>query len=164
MSELVQETGGNAFLEDLLGHYKAPDGDTYEISLPKGEVLKFRAFRTFGELSSHYREAAEFAKRLLVDGAYHASWADCLPDTPAAAMAAYTIHVLSVEPKFSQFDALRLLKAPTLVEFLMEQIDQHRMNYQTNPVDDAKKGSRATPSSGSDCEPPATFTEDTPTN
>lgn len=140
MSDMIEAAQvGGGLIDDLLGAY-APSTATFEVSLPKGEVLTFRAFSTYSELASWKAGAAQFVK-LVTGGAVPPAWQECLPQTNEEAIAAYTIAELSVEPKFSQIDAMRLLKAPWLVEHIMGQIDAHRMAcLAVDRVDDAKKG------------------------
>ena len=116
-------------LAGLLDNY-GTDVDTFEVVLPKGEILKFRQFRTYGELSRFNQDAAAFAvKATTKKSQFPEAWWPYLPDEREAAIAAYTLHALSVEPRFEQLHALRLLSAPWLVTHLMEQLNARRMNY-----------------------------------
>jgi hypothetical protein len=128
VSESVQRE--NALLDSLIESY-APKEGTFEVVLPKGEVLTFKVFSSYAELAAFKHEAALFAKKMesLKGVANHPLFVRHAPESPEEYIAAYTIHALSVEPHFGIPDALGLLKAPWLAEYIVSEIDRHRMAY-----------------------------------
>jgi len=113
-------------IEELLESYGTPE--TFEVELPKGEKLTFRHITNFAELSRFKKEANDFA-RILLSKNCPGPYREHAPNNMDAAIAAYTISTLSVEPRFEHIDALKLMKAPYLVQTILNQIDATRMNY-----------------------------------
>ena len=141
-----------SLVEGLLSAY-GTDVDTFDVVLPKGERLRFRQFRSYGELNRFNTEAAAFAR--LVTGKrsqVKEEWWPHLPDDKEAAITAYTIHAMSVEPRFDQLQALKLLSAPWLVSQLMRELNARRMNYLaerfSEEVEEGKGDSGRTGSTG----------------
>lgn len=112
-------------IESMLARY-APQDEIYEISLPHGERFKFRALVSYSDLKRFERDAVAWFKTLpspnSEEGKAH-RWSEFLPADATSGITAYTISALSVEPKIEQLDALKMLKAPWLVNYFMKQID-----------------------------------------
>lgn len=138
-------------VDSLLEEYGTPE--TFTIELPKGEVLTFRHITSYGELDKFTKEANDFAR--ILGGSKCPPHLKALdPNSDQAAIAAFTIARLSVEPKLSDEDALKLLKAPYLVQTILNKIDATRMNFLNNgftsAVAEEKKDLSETGSEGTD--------------
>jgi hypothetical protein len=133
---------GGGFMESLLEGY-APKSETFEIVLPRGEKLSFRAFSTYRELADFKREMSAFGKKIkrLDDAQNHPFFSLYKPETDDEIAAAFTIHYLSIEPKFEIAQAFGLLRAPWLAEHIVEQVDAHRMRFilDQDAVEEQKK-------------------------
>jgi hypothetical protein len=145
----MMDENPNAFLDSLLESY-APREETFAVALPKGETLTFRAFQSYGEMETFKRELSAFGRKMnaIGDAPGHPFFALYQPKTPSEYVAAYTIHALCVDPVFSIPQAFGLLKAPWLVNTIMDQIDDHRMAYlagEWEKVEEEKKDSGTTP-------------------
>jgi len=134
-----------------LEHYGIKEGATFDVHLPRGDVLKFRALARYSALKDFYRAAAEWHQSLPKPGSELAKihpFGEHLPQDGREALVAYTIAELSVEPKFEHLDALKLLRAPWLVEQIMLGIEQgSRTMYSRQDLDEmssAKNASGAT--------------------
>jgi hypothetical protein len=170
MSDLpgIQEAGSRPaldFIQGILDNY-APEGGTFDVELPMGEVLKFRALTSHPEYVAFRREATEYAQQRL-KGHAHPLCVPLLPKEIDSLVSVYTIKELSVEPKFDELQALRLLGAPLIVDLIISEIDKRRCKFIAegrNPLEEAQKKSTTTPSSESGSGSPGTSTDDTPTS
>jgi len=139
------------FVDMALEQYGIKEGSTFDVHLPRGDVLKFKALARYGALKEFYRAAGDWYQSLPKPGSELAKihpFGEHLPRDGREALVAYTISELSVEPKFEQLDALKLLRAPWLVEQIMLGIEQgsrtmySRSDY--DKVEAAKNESGAT--------------------
>lgn len=139
-------------IDDFVEQY-APQEPTFELPLPGGEVLTFRILQSYEELQQFKRSASnwysQLPKTVDVNHPFFGHW----PESSSDAMAAYTIAELSVEPKFEQLDAFKLLKAPWLVETILSSIDLHNKSvaklWEMRAVEASKKNYGPTTGNGS---------------
>lgn len=157
-------------LVDRLVREYAPDSDIYDVVLPEGEVLKFRALKGYGDLAEFKRALIDWSDHTPLAGAKAAKghiWESRLPKNTFERTAAFTIAYFSHEPQFTHVDALDLLKAPWLVEYLMNCIESAnktmRSMFESKLVEASKKGSGETGGSASSSSSPETVSESTPT-
>lgn len=145
-------------VESLLDKYGAPDGPVV-VTLPEGEELRFRAITSYSDLNEFLKLAKSWCEGVRI--ACAPEMKVLLPNDDATLHAAFTISELSIEPKFSQLDALKLCQAGWLVAEIMAQLDAKRMKVRIDAqtaavVEDEKKGSLPTPGTGSGSSAPAT--------
>jgi len=123
---MLDSTPERGFTDLLLDQYGIEDDATFDIVLPGGEVLKFRAMARYEDVKAFNQSAAAWYQSLPEWDSPEAKnhmWAEHLPHSAGEAIAAYTIAELSVEPKIGHLDALRLLKAPWLVNYIMSRLE-----------------------------------------
>lgn len=108
-------------IEKLIEDY-TPEPGPFPVVLPKGEVLTFRPFGDYGEFEALKKRAVSWYRSIADDPAH--PYAELLPATPEGAVAAFVIAELSAEPRISQRDALRLLKAGPLVDHIVNTIEE----------------------------------------
>lgn len=129
-------------IDDFVESY-APGELTFSLPLPGGEVLTFRILQSYGELQEFKHAAAAWYQKLpkAVEPAH--PFYGHVPESPSDAMAAFTISELSVEPRLEHLDALKILKAPWLVETILSAIDTHNKSisklWEARAVEMAKK-------------------------
>lgn len=123
-------------VDSLLEEYGTPE--TFEVELPKGEKLVFRHITSYGDLDQFTKDATNFA-RILRGNTCPPNLKALDPNSDQAAIAAFTIARLSVEPKLSDEEALKLLKAPYLVQTILNKIDATRMNFLNQAFESAVK-------------------------
>jgi len=154
-------------IDQFVAEY-APAEATFELPLPGGEVLTFRIIQSYAGLQQFKQEATNWYRALpkTVDPSHPLY--GYLPDTPSEAMAAFTISELSVEPKLEHLDALKILRAPWLVETILSAIDLNNKSiaklWESKAVEASKKNSSETTGSDLDSQSPETVSESTPTN
>lgn len=111
-------------LSGLIEQYKAPE--SFDVTLPAGEVFTFRAIKSHAELVDFRKRAGVFVKaatsRALIE-----AWKEFAPIPAETALIAFTVSELSLEPKIEQLDALTLAKnLPWVLETMYEQIELNR--------------------------------------
>jgi hypothetical protein len=161
---------GAADFDALLARY-APANETYDVTLPHGERLTFRALRSYSELKQQEAAAIRWFKSLPSKGSPSFEmhpFKEFLPLDAASAIAAYNISDLSVEPKIEQRDALKMLAAPFLVNFILRSMDHANRSIasiiETQLLEEAKNESGATDGGGSSSPSPETPSANTPTS
>jgi len=157
------------FVDSLLDNY-APAAAEFVVTLPEGEALKFRALMSSGELADFKAALMNWLEFTPYAGSPKAAghvWEGFLPANAYEATAAFTISHCSVEPKFSQIDALKLLKAPWLVEFVMDSVDRANRTmkslFELKLLEHSKNESWATDGSEPASQSPETPLENTRT-
>jgi hypothetical protein len=110
--------------DKLVEDYKSPE--TFEVTLPGGEVFSFKGIPTHSALVRFNQTMAVFVKSIKVTCEQEA-WKPFAPITPETAYKIYTVAELSLEPKITQLDAAKLAHgAPFLFETLYDQVEQNR--------------------------------------
>lgn len=146
MTDEVLTSKVGDFVQSLISEY-SPMGETFDVPLPDGNKLTFKNIGGYAELSQYKAGLKEFIN-ILDRPSVKLAWADFLPKNNDEIVAAYTIHHLSVEPKFEMDDACRLLKAAWLVEAIMTAVESSRMAFTkklAEKMSDEKKDSETTP-------------------
>lgn len=155
-------------LETLVSSYILPKEapETYQIRLPDGELITCRRIVSYKDIADFKKELAAFWQRCK-DGNLPPKAREYAPETYEEARAAFTLIYSSHEPtKFSEHEALMLLRAPWVLERLVQQIDER----QANDVVDArlasfertKKDSRGTDGNGPESSNPDEVSDATP--
>jgi len=149
-------------VEKLIADYR-PASTTFNVTLIGGEVLKFRMIEDYDELEAFKQDAAEFIK--IVTGPQCKGLGIDKPVSVARASVAFTISTLSVEPKISQGDALKISANAWLSNQIMSEIEANKINRErirmAQEVEEQKKGFEMTPTeehSSSSPEMPITST------
>lgn len=140
-------------IERMLARY-APPQDEFDVVLPEGEVLRFRAFRSYAEQKQFEREAVRWYQSLPMPKTEEAKahpYGDLIPDDAQSAIAAYTIAELSIKPKFGHPQALRMLRAAGMVGYILKSIDLENRAigalFEQKLLEQAKNGFGATATS-----------------
>lgn len=149
-------------IDQFVAEY-APSESTFDLTLPGGEVLKFRIIQSYADLQQFKQDASVWYQSLPKTVEPGHPMYGLIPKSPAEAMAAFTISELSVEPKLEHLDAFKILKAPWLVETLLSTIDLHNKSiaklWESKAVESAKKNSALTSGPDSDSPSPETVSE-----
>lgn len=110
--------------DKLIADYKSPE--EFEVTLPGGEVFKFRGIPTHSALVAFNKAMATFIKSIKATCLVE-EWKPYAPITPETAQKIYTVAELSVEPKITQLDAAKLAHgAPFLFETLYDGVESNR--------------------------------------
>lgn len=110
---------------DRLLEAYAPKASEFDIVLEKGDTLRFRHPSSSDELGKLAQSAVTFATEGLAPGKCLDSWKPYIPENKAVAAKAYYIAALSVAPKLSQFDCLKMAKvAPMLFDAIYGLVSQ----------------------------------------
>lgn len=152
------DLGREVDLTELLTTFVV-ESETFEVPIPGLGVATFKPIKRQSELKALYASAAVLYASLPkpgTDSAKSHAWAQWLPETQDEWFTAFKISELSVTPKISQLDALKLLRAPHLMEYLELAIDENSKSLSSiqfaNRVAEAKKNLTETllSASGSD--------------
>jgi hypothetical protein len=138
-------------IDELLEVYGAPTGPV-EALMPNGKIFKFRVPATFGEAKALEDATAKFVQDIrsgeILKGAPQ-EFVDNIPKDDVSLEAAFRISQLSLEPKISQLEAFKLMRAPKVVRGVMEMLNAHEMAASsavaTEYIEKAKKDLGATP-------------------
>lgn len=140
-------------VEALIDRY-TPSDEPCLVVLPSGEILKFQVPVGKAGLDAHLAAARLWYESLPKPDKCPANhpFAGILPQTAAEAIDAYTIATLSVDPKFTQKQALKALKAAWFVKRVIGTIEAHWRTMESvfaaEQFERSKKNSK-TPGSGS---------------
>lgn len=148
----------------------SPSDEPLLIILPGGEALTFKIPTRKSELDSFLQDAARWYGKLpdwdSEAGRSH-MFGEHLPRSAAEAIDAFMISEFSVEPKFEQLDALKLLRAPWLVREIVSRINDHNKTmdamWTKAALDAAKKNSKTTRGTGLNAKSAENPSADTPT-
>jgi hypothetical protein len=111
-------------LPNLIDQYKAPD--EFDVTLPAGEVFKFRAITSHSELVQFRKNTAMFVKSA-TSKLVPEEWKPYTPIPAETAQIVYMVAELSVEPKLTQLDVLQIAKhLPFILETFNQQIEFNR--------------------------------------
>lgn len=142
-----------SLVDQLIAEY-GTDAEKCPIELPDGTTLIFRQLQSYSELSRFNKAAAQIVRVLRNRTQASPEIRAYLPLEDDAVIAAFTIAELSVEPKFSLLDAIRLQRAPWLVSHILQQINANRMNFLakqlSEKIESGKAESGPTAPSGQD--------------
>lgn len=135
-----------------------PKQEIFDVVLPDGTVLKFRAFRTRKEKKDWEAQAIKWFQDVVQNpknerGSLKSqvkALGEFVPADTDEAMNAHLIFSVSHEPKFTIKQACRLLHAPALLEHIIGQIDAANESMyfraQKTLIELAKKNSNETTS------------------
>lgn len=135
-------------IEDIIANY-TPD-EIIPATLPDGKTFTFRGLRTMDEVREHREAVARWFHQIpspLPDGHL---WEGLAPTTHEAAYNIFTLSELSIEPKISQMQAMRMQRAPSLMEYLLDTIETGNKSIRSKllaqEIEKAKKNSEQTDS------------------
>jgi len=114
-------------VDELISKY-TPSDEQCEVLMPGGEVLKFKTPPDKASLDAHLRAGAHWYSKLPNPKSEEAkthNFAGVLPANSGDAILAYSIAAWSVEPKFTQRQALTMLKAPWMASYIMKTLEAH---------------------------------------
>ncbi len=136
-----------ALLDKLEAKYAIRE-EFFEVQLPDGEILKFRTVRTLTQKKELKRAIFDFGERISTAKSIPAEWKKYLPIDRDVAESLAVIKLLSVEPKFTDLDILRLHAIPHIADFIAYQMmDKIRLSTDfadIEDIDEAKKDSAPT--------------------
>lgn len=112
------------FIDDLISNY-SPKSLEFDVTLPMGEKLRFRAIEGYADLQSFRQAAKMFAQSAVGNKVY----GECAPRTSEEAIAAFTIAQLSVEPKFDQRQACQIVRCAWLCDLIITAMDINRYAF-----------------------------------
>ncbi|HLO97253.1 MAG TPA: hypothetical protein VK171_01550 [Fimbriimonas sp.] len=122
-------------LESFIEEYKAPE--TFVVTLPGGHEFKFKTIKSHTEFVGFTEKAKRFIK-LTQGKSVPKDWKQFQPIHPETANKAFTVSELSLEPKFSQLDALRLAQeVPFVLETFFEKLEINRSAVFAKIVDES---------------------------
>lgn len=119
--------GREVDLEQLLTTYVVEE-ETFEVEIPGGGTITFKPIRRQSEKKALYAAAAVIYATLPAPGSAQSKghpWAEFLPETQDEWFTAFKVSELSIAPKIGHLHALKLLRAPELMEYLELAIDEH---------------------------------------
>lgn len=164
------DLGREVDLERLVTAYVVAD-EEFDVELPLGEVLRFKAIKRPSDLKALYAAGAAMFASLPKPGTKAASvhpWNGFLPETQDEFFSAFKISELSVSPKIPHLTALKLLRNAFLIEYLETAIESHSKTMTSlkfvKAVDEAKKNLMATVLNASESAAPSKSSDDTPTS
>lgn len=137
-----------SIIDQVLARY-SPKESTFTITLPGGEVFEFRHFTNADDFDDWIASAAEFSKQA-VAGFKAGPMKEFKIKRPGTAAEAHMISYLSVNPKITQLDALKLTTNGTIFKFIVERIERERNQFQAEKLEESleqkKDSSKPTPS------------------
>lgn len=116
-AEAPENPAKKSAVDHLLATYQ-PEEFAEWTDPSSGDTYKFKTWKTLDEYDEFLQRAANWYGKLPEPGTPQAAthpFCEHLPASWAEGYKAFMVHELSVEPKFEQLDALRLLKAPHLM-------------------------------------------------
>lgn len=153
-------------IEDILSQY-TPEPE-FTVTLARGEKLKFRSHKSHEELRDHQKAAANWFAGIPNPLPEGHPWEGLAPTNAEDAYNVFTISELSIAPKITQIHAMRMLKAPGLVEYLSDRIEAGlrtmRSQLLVAAVEASKKNLGVTDTSETNSPSAETPSENTPTN
>lgn len=122
----------------------------FTVTLPGGEELTFKAVASLEELNAIKAGVTEFVK-MMESGSMPPSWAEFATKDIDALAAVYAVSHMSVEPKLSQFDCLKLAaKAGTVLDYIRREVDAHQFRKDILDFEEKKSESEAITDSETD--------------
>jgi len=141
-------------LKSIIEKY-TPSDEPCVVTLPGGETLTFKVPARKAELDEFLQSAARwYAKLPKWDSpeAKNHRFGEHLPRSSAEAIDAFMIAEFSLEPKFDQLDALKILKASWLVREIVTRINEHAKTmdsiWAASLYEASKKNSKKTRGTG----------------
>ena len=153
-------------IDNLLAHIKPEP--TFTVELPGSHIFTFRPIANADEEKKLLDDTRDL-NQIIGEGKVPDTWKPHLIRDLRNLAYVVTLATLSVEPKLSQLDLLRLAsEAPLYFSHLARQVDNYLRNAdairQQEEVEEAKKGSPETSTSETDLSSPETSGAGTPTN
>lgn len=143
MDAAPRQSPGSSFVDEILEAYEVRN-PTFDVVIPvpnkedetRALSLKLRSFSRYAELKEYEEQCADFMRKVPLarhpDAKGHLL-EDVLPLNVHEQIAAFTLSYLSVEPKLTHRDALRLCKAEFVVHEVMSRFEKNRRG----PADEA---------------------------
>lgn len=129
------------------------DAEPVVINLDNGVTLTFKKLQTYAEVNRFNKAAAQFVLKMRNRARLQLTephLAELAPDDDDSAVAAFTFAELSLEPKFTIEQGLKLLNAPWFAPMVLGKLNSERMNYlrrqALEAIDEKKGDSEKTPS------------------
>ncbi|MCC7229251.1 MAG: hypothetical protein IT203_02590 [Fimbriimonadaceae bacterium] len=121
-------------VDDLIRDFSAPT-EPFEILMPSGAVYKFKVPQTRDEQKNFEKARDEWSKKMLAASMPDPHKGLNLGHSEEALGVAYTMSALSVEPKINQIQALQLLNAPFICEYVTKQIGAHQFKITAERIE-----------------------------
>jgi hypothetical protein len=153
-------------IEDIISDY-TPDAQ-FSVFLGGGEEIKFRAFQSHQQYREHQESVVSWFNTIPNPLPAGHVWEGLAPTNLQDAYHVFTISTLSIEPKITQLQAMKMLKAPLLIEHLSDQIEAGlksvRSKAMAAAIEKAKKNSDPTVGEETNSPSVETPSENTPTS
>ena len=131
---MIEPDNANSFIGSLIDRYSPPE-EIFTVTLSGGEEFTFKPLTSLPEVNALKVGISQFAEMVRTKSCPPA-WADYLTDDAATLTACYVIAHMSVEPKLTQLDCLKIAnKAWRVIDELQRGIDDHQ--YRSGVVADA---------------------------
>lgn len=121
MSKPTQPSPTLSLVDRLEAKFRIRE-EFFEVKLPGGDVIKFRNIRTLTERKELQRALASFGDLLESGKSVPPTWKPYLPIDRDVAESLAVISHLSVEPKLSHFDVIRLHGMPEIADIISFEI------------------------------------------
>lgn len=135
-------------LEDIIADY-TPE-ETFPVELPEGDKFTFKALGTHEAVRNHQKAVAAWYQEIPNPMPADHPWYGIAPTSVEDAYNVFTISELSVSPKITQYQAMKMLRAPGLVEYFSDQIESGlktvRSRMLMKSIEKSKKNSERTTS------------------
>lgn len=116
-----------SLVDSLIKSYVPTDSETFDVVLPRGEKLTFRAVRDYSEIRKLATEGAKWFKAAQKNPSPQIK--KVLTEDEGTATQAFMMATTSVEPKLTEHDVLKLAKeAGWLFLEIVKQYDEKQAN------------------------------------
>ena len=141
MPKITEKQPTESLIDRLEAKYRVK-AQTFEVTLPEGEKMTFKHIQTASERKAMRIFVTDFADRIS-EGKVHPNQKQYLPIDRDIAASLGVISFLSVEPKLSELDVLKLHRLPAICDLISQQMQdaafEATVGIDIQEIEDAKK-------------------------